>query len=463
MKTMKAPAIPAAARNGPSRAARLRAGLGSVQKTGLRRAGWLRRHSPLTLPGVALLAVSLFLLGRSFLTGSPYELVLALFGLGALLLLALGGRWRAFRLSRLDFEWDSSRPAVAGVDACEQRLRAPAFRAGIFYRLHFRVSGRLAVGRRAGMIVSAEAASAGGGETPRDGIPLGFFFPLCGEYQARPDLAVRDIFGLTRAGLGRKEDERVLVVQPAPFAQGRTWLVEAVGGFEDKSLRKSSDEERYYMREYMPGDRFRDINWKASSRLSQMVTRISPFTQEKTKVIPILLRHFRAPGPETVESLVHLNVLKGWLLAFLRQVKQEHPEYHFMVWTGQGREQLESEEDIERFAYTLGALFFLPDPMDMPAEPGWEEVYIFSTPYDRNLPTLLAQLPPSVPRVFRTRAARKDDAEPWKYSLFVSLESLSLPGAWIFRRDRRLAAPATGLPAGERLSELPLEVEVISV
>lgn len=216
------------------------------------------------------------------------------------------------------------------------------------------------------------------------------------------------------------------------------------------------------MREYIPGDRFRDINWKASSRLAQLVTRISPYSQEKTRVIPILLRHFREPLPETVESLVHLNVLKSWLLSFLRQVKQEHPDYQFAVWTGLGQQRLEAEEDIERFAFSLATLHFLPDPFDLPAEPGWEELYIFTTPFDRHLPTVLAQLPPGVPRIFRTRAAAEAKQEVHRYPLLDSLESLFLPGPWILRRERRLPAPPLGAGLEGRLLETPILVEVMS-
>lgn len=439
-------------------AGRLRRRGSAGRQAGRQRAGRWRRW-PFSLAGTALLAASLVLLGRSFATGNPYELVLALFGLGALLLLVLGGRLRVFRLSRLEFEWDAGRPAMAGPEAGEHRLLAPAFRTGIFYRLHFRVSGWQAAGRGAWLRVAAETSTREGGA-----IPLRLYFPFCGEFRARAQLTVRDIFGLTRAGLRAREEERALVVLPAPFPRARTYAVEAVGGFEEKNTRKSSDEERYFMREYMPGDRFRDINWKASSRLSQLVTRISPFTQEKTRVIPVLLRHFREPAPETVDSLAHLNVLKSWLLSFLRLVKQEHPEYHFMVWTGQGMERLETEEDIERFAFVLSALFFQQDPLDFPAERGWEELYVFTTPYDRHLPTVLAQLPPSVPRVFRTRAAVKGEADPCRYPLLDSLESLYLPGTWILRRDRRLAESAAGSPlaVAGRLVEAPIAVEVMA-
>ncbi len=412
---------------------------------------------PLSLAGTALLAVSLYLLVRSFLTGSPYELILSLFGLAALLLLLAGSRLRMLRLGRLHFEWDAGRPAMAGPGGCEQRLLAPALRSGVFFRLHFRVGGRLAAGRGASLRVSAETSTATGGV-----VPLRLFFPLCGEYAARSQLVVKDIFGLTRAVLGDREEERRLVVLPAPLARSEVYPVEAVGGFEDKSTRKSSDEERYFMREYMPGDRFRDINWKASSRLAQLVTRISPYSQEKTRVIPILLRHFREPGPETVESLVHLNVLKSWLLSFLRQVKREHPDYHFAVWTGLGQERLETEEEIERFALALSALFFQQDPFDVPSGAGWEELYIFTTPYDHHLPTVLAQLPPGVPRIFRTRAAGAAEKDAYRYALLDSLESLFLPGAWILRRERRLPTPALGAALHGRTLETPVTVEVMN-
>jgi uncharacterized protein (DUF58 family) len=49
-----------------------------------------------------------------------------------------------------------------------------------------------------------------------------------------------------------------------------------------ESLRniQTSDQEKYFMREYIPGDRLKDINWKSSIKLNELITRISPSSPE---------------------------------------------------------------------------------------------------------------------------------------------------------------------------------------
>ena len=88
------------------------------------------------------------------------------------------------------------------------------------------------------------------------------------------------------------------------------------------------------MREYVPGDRMKDINWKATSRLGELITRISPLTQEQTQLLHVVLRRYRRRGGETMTALLHLDFVKSWLLTFLRVVKQQHPEFTFLVDTG---------------------------------------------------------------------------------------------------------------------------------
>ena len=52
-------------------------------------------------------------------------------------------------------------------------------------------------------------------------------------------------------------------------------------GYDTTQRAQTADEEKYFMREYMPGDRMKDINWKASSRLDQLNTGLR-ITRQKT-------------------------------------------------------------------------------------------------------------------------------------------------------------------------------------
>ena len=67
-------------------------------------------YYPLTLPGTALAAAAVYLLGSAFASGSPHEFLLSIIGFLALLVLAGLGRLQAYRCKLVEFEWDSSAP-----------------------------------------------------------------------------------------------------------------------------------------------------------------------------------------------------------------------------------------------------------------------------------------------------------------------------------------------------------------
>jgi hypothetical protein len=456
--------------------------------------GWTRRAlsgSPLTVPGTVLAAVSLGMLSGSVRSGNPYGYTLAAVLLGSLIVLCLGGAIQAGHSGNARIQWDSGGSVRAGPGPAGQRITVRGVRLLPFYRLHFRIAGPVTVGRGALLYVSGEASSYVTGKAPSsDGYELAvaLSLPFCGELRARGRCRVRDIFGLTGVRLGR-ELERTILVQPGPFSGGRAPRLEADGGFEEDTRRKASEEERYYMREYLPGDRFRDINWKASSRLARLITRISPYTQEKTRLLQVELRHFRDDRPETVESLVHLNVLKSWLLFFLREAKRDNPHYHFLVETGRGAFLLETGEDIDRFSLELSRLFFqeetvvLSPGLQDPPE-AWPDlsaglrpdgrggrVFIFSTPYDRGLHRRLGRDHAARARILTTIGGshgRRDAGRGTTVRLFSSAGTMPVPGSWLFRRDRNLHGPIDEYPGvfpDERTpgEEYPVEAYPVEV
>ena len=419
-------------------------------------AKWVSLYYPFTAGGTILFCLALYLLRIGLAASNPYALLLSLISLLTLISLALGARLQALRFSRAQLQWDSSGELVARREGMEQRLHVQGARSSYFYRLHFSLRGKMAVGREAWLYISREISCTG---EESQGIQMGF--PLCGELQARGSFKIRDIFGLTRAGFGTDQN-RQLTVQPAPVSRARSIPIDAAGGLEEKSRRKSSDEEKYYMREYIPGDRFRDINWKASSRFSELFTRISPLTQGKIKIIAVDFRHFRRVKKESVESIAHLNYIKSWLLSFLRTIKMDNPEYNFLVRTGRGSVLLESEEDIDRFSRELSSLFFQSEPADRFPDPLESEFYIFTTPFDENLPLLLSAYPQARIHLFRTVSADGHTEKKGNtFHLFRPLKAALLPGRWILLREKELRSPALGQQLSGRLEEEVLEVRVI--
>jgi hypothetical protein len=412
-------------------------------------------YFPFTLAGSLLLAAALYLLGRSLAQDNPYGVLLALAALLVLGALAVTSRLQAklYARAQVHWHWDSSAPMYARRAGLSQTLMTDRLRTLPFFRIHFALRGSLKVGRNASLRIQREISFAEGGRHPID-----LYFPLSGALTCSARYAVRDIFGLSRARFGERM-VRNLPVQPASFTQRSIPVPEPSVGFEETSRKRSSDEEKYYMREYLPGDRFRDINWKVSSRLDELITRISPVTQEKTTILPVVLRNFRDRKSESVESIVHLNIIKSWLMAFLRIMKQEHPEMQFRLTTAGGSRLLQSDEEIERFGCELPAVFFQSDAGTIFQGPPEEELFVFSTVFDRGLPAFLSSQAQARQYIFRTGAA-EEGKEGTTVVLFQGA-CACVPGSWVLRREARLEAPRVSNPAFGKLEEEPLSVRVL--
>jgi hypothetical protein len=421
---------------------------------------WLRRFAfdfPFTLAGSLLLAAALYLLGRSLAQENPYGVLLGLAALLVLAALAVTARFQAnlYRRRQVHWHWDSSAALYARRTGLSQALITETLRTLPFFRIHFALRGRLKVGRKASLRIQREISFAEGGRHP-----IGLYFPLCGSLACTARFSVRDIFGLSRARFG-EQMVRNLAVQPASFTQRSIPVPEPSVGFEETSRKRSSDEEKYYMREYLPGDRFRDINWKVSSRLDELITRISPVTQEKTTILPVALRNFRDRERESVESILHLNVIKSWLMAFLRIMKQEHPEMQFRLTSASGSWLLQSDEDIERFGWELPGVYFQRDTGSIFQSQPEEELFIFSTAFDRGLPAFLSSQAQARQYIFRTGVAEEGEERGGTPVVLFQGGCACLPGSWVLRREPGLKAPRVSSPTFGKLEEEPLTVKVL--
>lgn len=376
--------------------------------------GWstFLAYFPFTVAGSILFVLTVYLLGHSVVARNAYGLAISIAALFALFLLALLGRWQAERLAKAEASWDFSAPLYARTAGKQPVVQLSGPNPRMYYRLHVVLRGRLVAGRKARLSFYRNLAS----ETAEH-VELPLFFPLCGRLEFRTEFYIGDVFGLTRARFGTRQIF-ALPVQPAPFAGSQIPPIQAAGGDRETSRTKQPDEERYYQREYVPGDRFRDINWKASSRLTQLYTRTSPITQEQTQIITVHFRHYLAasgkhPG-ESLESIAQLNVLKSWLIAYLFRVKQDHPEFHFRVVTGRGVSMLETEEDIHEMARLLSDLHLeaesaLPAANPVEASSGREDQdqrdrdsTVFSTACDEGLSAFLQTRTRGQTTVYRT-------------------------------------------------------------
>ncbi len=407
-----------------------------------------------------LFITSVALIGTAFAAGNQYSFVLSALIFIILALLAILSRSQSTRLKSAQIDWDTSAPLYARQREENHRVSIKGFKSLPFFRVHFILHGRLVAGRDASLRYHREIP--GSGEV----IPTGVKLPLSGVFHVRGALAVKDIFGLTRGALPPRF-ERSIVVRPAPLSDRERPRVEAQKGDENKSRLKSSDVERYFMREYIPGDRHRDINWKASSRFSELFTRISPVTQEKTKIITVHFRPYSSMKLDSLRSVFYLDQCKSALLYFLRAIKQEHTDYQFLVYVGNDVRELNTEEEIDAFSTEIatahyrnpmGELITSPDDL----HPG--DLFVFTTAYDSGLAGFLAGVASGArvriyrsaipPRGRKSRSVKRLTLVSWS-------DEPAMTGRWILRRDPLSVNPGIGAALGIVLEDDPLEVGVV--
>jgi hypothetical protein len=231
-----------------------------------------------------------------------------------------------------------------------------------------------------------------------------------------------------------------------PRAPQLTRIVTETGGEESTRIR-SPEEERYYMREYIPGDRLRDINWKASSRIRELFARVSPDTQEQSRVLTIYLRNFADPHDISVEALAHSAYIGGWLIAFLRTSLREESDLTLRVMTARGAFTCADEEAVEKLWWELADLWLDPEPVGLPLDKAAHQVIVFSTPFDTGFDSFATRLGNTAIHLFTTQlagtgsgmAAEGDSAnEEENVAVFFGGSLLPASRVRLYAKDRSL-------------------------
>ena len=271
----------------------------------------LSRIYPFTWAGsiAALLAVVLSLRGYSYSSSS--ELLIGLIMLCTLA--ALAGAVRMERRRREGSVGELSCPPViqAGSQLPLAELSADERPTPLFLRLHLHLKGRLCLGGDA--LIRVNSDSSGLGDSP---VEIVLPLPLAGILHAELRATVRDCFGLCSIEIVGDVHRKVAVLPPR-YPVHREYTLSRLSGNENRKLVRNADEERYHMREYTPGDRVRDINWKASSRLPILLTRVSPESQEESTILPVLMLRGVRRGGETPQTVAERSHRLSWLLYFL--------------------------------------------------------------------------------------------------------------------------------------------------
>jgi len=391
-----------------------------------------RPRPGITPAGFAVIAIALVLLIRSLTVRNAYEIVLS--SVITLLWVALcaAGGWGKRRLAAMEPNWKPPSPLTANTQE-ETLITGIGFQAPWFFRLHVIIEGRFfPSGAPEGCPVFLETAVVEG--SPSASLRLSF--PMSGIFHGDGSCRLKDIFGFFSFHCGLPQQRTVNVMCPPTVR--KQLRVDPQSGAEDRRSKTSDDEERYYMREYAPGDRFRDINWKSSERIATLITRISPDTHEKTSRIEVYFRNY-GPARASLEELWLLDRAKARLAQFLRLLKESDDKYVFTVYTAQDTWDLENKEELEAFLEKLAALPFSPavNQNALASTPG--ELFVFSTACDRGLQSFLIICNPRPVTVFLVESAdekRRDEAETLAVSDFTGAGCVPLPG-WLFRRDKR--------------------------
>lgn len=288
------------------------------------------------------------------------------------------------------------------------------------------------------------------GSADADGlIRIPFYFPLCGVLRAQGTLSIRDLMGFVRVRL-RDEPARDIVVKPPLFSVPEALRVDVTSSPEPSRKQQTSDEDKYYMREYVPGDRMKDINWKASFRLNELITRISPVAPEPSRLLRLELRPYSSAGVSVV-SLMHLNYAKSWLLSFLTAVQSKHPQYRFHITAGSHQQFVEDAGDLDELGRALAMVHFQPEQRRDAVN---DELFIFSTAFDSTLPGYVASRAVAKTHLFRTASGPKDART---VHLFHALPGTALPPPGSIPGFLRAALPRKIMAPGVRVNGFSME------
>jgi len=378
-------------------------------------------YYPLTLGGTIFTALILVTVIRGFIYDSPAAVLVGLLGafiLGVFLILSFGTT-RSRR--REQCSWSFPSPLRNFIKTQKIRIAVPWKKTPLFFRYHFLVTGR---------IVSGTGVREPVRITGMSGIPgtqqLPFFFKYSGTFSGYSLVQIRDIFGLTKTALTISENHSFPVIPGLLRTIEKDEAESSAGTGEDK-LRKLSDNLKYFMREYIPGDRFRDINWKATVRVEELVTRTSPVTNKEIKIIPVIFWNVVDSSflkKNFFEVSIHLEAAKAWLITFINRLLEDESGFAFDLHAGKDKFRLEHTDDVLKAGELLSKTGFSETVPFTPADmkPG---SVVFTTAFDYGLYS--KQLPMGS-RVMRTVPGNENDAD-----VSIVLRDFEDPLSWLTR------------------------------
>ena len=254
---------------------------------------------PFTLPGTAALAAVLFILGKGYAVSDYQSIFTAsvFFFLFLILFTAAVYFSNRFRLNEISLK---SKGEISSSEK-DRNLQSIVFEEAppLFFRYSSVIKGKFYAGDKSFYYYRRY-------NSDRNGlIEFSFNFYSPGLFEAVYEYYLEDIFGLFRIKCGDAAKNPIKVIPGLPgtaFKNSRDKMSSLVKNKKPDE----NDFEKILMREYIRGDRSRDINWKASSKSNTLYTRIAPGNDNEIKKINFVY----CADPD----LFHKNIYTGFLV-----------------------------------------------------------------------------------------------------------------------------------------------------
>ncbi|AHC15991.1 DUF58 domain-containing protein [Salinispira pacifica] len=254
--------------------------------------------------------------------------------------------------------WFSTPPLSAGTESRSHHLETAVWPLPPLFRIHVQLSGYLEAGDVVLYRFRREYRLDGPERCPVPVTP-----PMPGLLHLEAKFFICDIFGLSKRRLPAVRD-RSIPVLPSHAATGQMHVRHSSESSDDNTRVKPADEEKIFIRDYQTGDLARDINWKASSRIDSLLTRIPPESESPSPRLRLGVLAGRGGENPDFITLAELARLKSVVRGYMEQALREDDGLSFTLVLGMQQIEINSSDDLEPCFERLAA--WLPSVHDDP-------------------------------------------------------------------------------------------------
>lgn len=339
-----------------------------------------------------------------------------------LLSVVLIGQIFLYRFSETPFPRFSWETPPESQKPCGFKVDLP-FKTPPFFRLHLRMKASLSLGEKKKILYLKEFGENG---TSVHGV---FRFPLSGLLISRSRLILKDILGLSRASLSEKTFQDAVRSRLLPPGDREQNILSETREERKKHRQKSDALERYHSRDYKPGDRLRDINWKSSRRIGKFIVRDAYRDLHQGRNIIIILRN-RISGKISAADLAAWDLLKSVLISFIRDIRESQDNISISIYFENRSFTVRDQKEFDSFRIKAASFFYARSRAEkfLRIKESEDPVFIFTTARDRNLKNFLSAGAGEPYGIFRTEGIglRDSDPQPAEEIPFFFRESLYL-------------------------------------